>query len=121
MKHIPLKSEGKKADLQYYLEAKDDIQREELMKRPGYNTRVLEGLLPAIKASFLCYSQFNRDDLMELLAKRTLPASARREPTIENFLKAMNEFVQKAKENPDKDFLLIQVHASHGYHVDGFQ
>ena len=75
------------------------------MKKP-YN-RLPEGLLPAIKASFLCYSQFNRDELMELLAKRTVPASARRDPTIENFLKAMKEFVEKAKKNPDKDFLLI--------------
>ena len=58
---------------------------------------------------------------MELLAKRTVPASARRDPTIENFLKAMKEFVEKAKKNPGKDFLLIQVHASHGYHVGGFQ
>ena len=75
------------------------------MKEPYCN--VPEGLLPAIKASFLCYSQFNRDELMELLAKRTVPASARRDPTIENFLKAMEEFVEKAKKNPDKDFLLI--------------
>ena len=58
---------------------------------------------------------------MELLAKRTVPASARRDPTIENFLKAMKEFIAKAKVNPDKEYLLIQVHASHGYHVEGFQ
>ena len=58
---------------------------------------------------------------MELLAKRTVQPSARRDPTIENFLKSMKEFIKKAKENPDKDFLLIQVHASHGFHVDGFQ
>ena len=90
------------------------------MKKPG-DRGVPEGLLPAIKASFLCYSQFNRDELMELLAKRTVQPSARRDPTIENFLKSMKEFIKKAKENPDKDFLLIQVHASHGYHVDGFQ
>ena len=77
--------------------------------------------MPAIKASFHCYSEFNRDELLELLAKRTVQASARRDPTIENFLKAMKEFINKAKTNPAKDFLLIQVHASHGYHVDGFQ
>ena len=58
---------------------------------------------------------------MESLAKRTVPASARRDPTIENFLKAMKDFVAKAKANPDKEYLMIQVHASHGYHVDGFQ
>jgi hypothetical protein len=82
---------------------------------------VLEGLLPAIKASFLCYSQFNRDELLEMLEKRTVAVSSRRDPTIENFLKAMKEFVAKAKKNPKKDFLLIQVHASHGFHVHGFQ
>ena len=86
-----------------------------------YPDKVPVDLLPAIKASFLCYSQFNRDELMELLAKRTVPASARRDPTIENFLKAMKEFVQKAKDYPKKNFLMIQVHSSHGYHVDGFQ
>ena len=78
-------------------------------------------MLPAIKASFLCYSQFNRDKLLEMLDKRTVAASARRDPTIENFLKAMKEFVVKAKKNPKKDFLLIQVHACHGFHVHGFQ
>ena len=57
---------------------------------------------------------------MELLANRTVPPNARLDPTNENFLKAMKEFVKKAEENPGKDFLLIQVHASHGFHVDGF-
>jgi hypothetical protein len=33
----------------------------------------------------------------------------------------MKEFVVKAKKNPKKDFLLIQVHACHGFHVHGFQ
>jgi hypothetical protein len=58
---------------------------------------------------------------MKMLKKRTVAASARRDPTIENFLQAMKEFVAFAKANPDKDFLLIQVHASHGYHVAGKQ
>ena len=57
---------------------------------------------------------------MELLSKRTVQASSRQDPTIENFEKAMQEFVEKAKLNPGKDFLLIQVFASHGFHVDGF-
>ena len=118
MKHIPLTAKGTKAGHQYYEEAEDDEEREYWMENPGF---VPEGCLPAIKASFFCYSQFNRDELMELLAKRTVQASARRDPTIENFLKAMKEFVAKAKINPDKEYLLIQVHASHGYHVDGFQ
>ena len=69
-----------------------------------YPDKVPVDLLPAIKASFLCYSQFNRDELMELLAKRTVPASARRDPTIENFLKEMKEFVEKANKNPKKKY-----------------
>ena len=72
--------------LQYYLEAEDDEQREEWMRKPSSDSdRVKEKLLPAIKASFLCYSQFNRDELMELLDKRIVPNISRRDPTIENF------------------------------------
>jgi hypothetical protein len=119
VKHIPLKGKDKKAGIQYYLEAENDAERDLWLKNPVCN--VPEGLLPAIKASFLCYSQFNRDELLEMLDKRTVAISARRDPTIENFLKAMKEFVAKAKKNPKKDFLLIQVHASHGFHVHGFQ
>jgi hypothetical protein len=33
----------------------------------------------------------------------------------------MDEFIAQAKANPDKDFLYIQVFASHGFNVAGFQ
>ncbi len=74
-----------------------------------------------VKASFRFYSQFNRNELLELLAKRTVQASARRDPTVENFKNSLKEFVEKAKKNPEKDFLLIQSYSSHGYHVGGSQ
>jgi hypothetical protein len=34
-----------------------------------------------MKASFLCYSQENREELMELLAKQTVKARLRLDPT----------------------------------------
>ncbi len=80
VKHIPLKGKDKKADFQYYLEASNDAEREEWLLSPYCNVK--EGLLPAIKASFHFYSQFNRDELLKKLDKRTVAASARREPTI---------------------------------------
>ena len=100
------------ADLKYYDEAKNDAQLEEWLKRPYDPNRLLkdgvpENLLPAIKASFLCYSQFNRDELMKSLEKRTVPESARRDPTIDNFTALMKEIATKAKDNPDKDYLIL--------------
>ena len=44
----------KKAGLQYYHEAKDDAELKKWLAKPKGN--VPENLLPAIKASFLCYS-----------------------------------------------------------------
>ena len=117
VKQIPLKGKGDKASLQYYLEARDDEERKEWISWP---TKVPEGLLPAIKTSFKYLSLSDIDEHFELLSKRTVQASARRDPTIENFKKSMKEFVDKAIANPEKEYLLIQVHASHGYHVGGF-
>ena len=62
---------------------------------------VPENLLPAIKSSFLCYAQGNRKEFMELLHKRTVQASERDEPTLENYMKAMDEFVAEAKLHPE--------------------
>jgi hypothetical protein len=62
-------------------------------------------LLPAIKASFLCYSLNIRKELMELLEKRTVQASEREEPLLANYLKSMDEFLAEAKANPEQDFL----------------
>ena len=62
-------------------------------------------MLPAIKASFLCYAQGVRNELLELLDKRTVQESEREEPLLANYMKAMNEFVAEAKANPGEDFL----------------
>jgi hypothetical protein len=61
VKHISVESECKKTGLQYFLEAKDDEELEKWLKCPFQN--VPETLLPAIKASFLCYAQENREEL----------------------------------------------------------
>ncbi len=82
---------------------------------------VPENLLPAMKASFLCYSQENREELMELLAKQTVKARLRFDPTKQNYLESIDEFVAKAKADKDKNFLLFIVCASHGYHAAGCQ
>jgi hypothetical protein len=33
----------------------------------------------------------------------------------------LDEFVAEANKHPENDYLLIQVFAGHGYHVDGYQ
>ena len=43
------------------------------------------------------------------------------DPTLENYEKALLEFIAEAKANPQKNFLFFQLFASHGYHVGGFQ
>ena len=42
------------------------------------------------------------------------------DPTVENFKKELEEFVEEAKANPDKQYTLIIAVAGHGYHADGF-
>jgi hypothetical protein len=54
-------------------------------------------LLPAIKASFLCYAQENRKELMELLAQQTVQETIRLDPTKDNYLAAIDEFIAIAK------------------------
>ena len=34
VKHVPLKGKGKNAGLQYYLEARSDVEREEWLTKP---------------------------------------------------------------------------------------
>jgi hypothetical protein len=79
------------------------------MEKPFTSNRedltVPENLLPAIKASFLCYSQNIRKELMDLLDKRTIQTSEREEPLLANYQKAMDEFLAEAKANPEQDFL----------------
>lgn len=102
----------------YYTDASDEAQINEWLTQPS---KVPENLLPAIKASYQCYSHGIRDELMISLSKRTVQASARKDPNLGNYKKALEDFVEEAKKNPTKKFLLIQIFASHGYHVDGFQ
>ena len=103
MKHIALEGQEKKAGVQYYLDAKDDAELKTWLRCPHQN--IPEGLLPAMKASFHCYSQGNRNELMKLLDKRTVPATARRDPTFDNFVTSLDEFIKKAKANPGTDYL----------------
>ena len=42
---------------------------------------------------------------MELLSNRTIQRNARSNPTLHNYLKAMQDFVAEAKANPEKDYL----------------
>ena len=42
------------------------------------------------------------------------------DPTVENFKKELEEFVEEANANPDKKYTLIIAVAGHGYHVAGF-
>ena len=58
-----------------------------------------------MKASFLCYAQGIRSELLELIDKRTVQESEREEPLLANYLKAMNEFLAEAKANPEQDYL----------------
>ena len=108
----------KKAGLQYYHEAKDDAELKKWLAKPKGN--VPENLLPAIKASFNCYSQGNRKEFMKLLDKQTVPASARLDPTFENFKAELEDFIKKAKANPGEDYVKFYLYAGHGYHTDGF-
>ena len=81
------------------------------MKQPksgnDFYLSVPENLLSAIKASFLCYSQHKRNELMESLSNRIMPAMNRRDPTLKEFMAAMTAFVELCKNNPKEDFLLL--------------
>ena len=103
----------------YYFDAKDEAQINQWLTKPERN--VPENMLPAIKSSYLCYSHGIRDELMTSLSQRTVQSKARRNPTLDNYKSALQDFVDKAKANPKKKYLFIQFFASHGYHVDGFQ
>ena len=103
MKRVLLEGEQKKPGWKYFHDAIDDAQRKQWLTKPFRN--VPENLLPAIKASFLCYAQGIRKELLELLDKRTVQASEREEPLLANYLKGMNEFIAEAKANPEQDYL----------------
>ena len=58
---------------------------------------------------------------MELLSNRIATAITRKDPSLKDFIESMKEFVEECEKNPDKDFLLLQVFAGHGFHVAGWQ
>jgi hypothetical protein len=68
---------------------------------------VPENLIPSIKALFLCYSQENQSELVKLLSDRIMPTIKRRNPSLQDFIASMEEFIMECKANPDKDFLLF--------------
>jgi hypothetical protein len=47
--------------------------------------------------------------------------SLRLDPTKENYLAALDEFLDKSRAEKDKNFLLFVVCASHSYHAAGCQ
>jgi hypothetical protein len=53
--------------------------------------------------------------------ERIQSADMRRDPSIENYEIALKAFIEKAKKDPSRKYLLIQSFACHGYHVGGFQ
>jgi hypothetical protein len=54
---------------------------------------------------------------MKLLATQTVQESVRLDPTKDNFMTLIKEFIAKANAEKDKNFLLFVVCASHGYHA----
>ena len=45
----------------------------------------------------------------------------RRDPTLKNYREALTAFVEKAKQNPNKNYLQIQSFACGGYSINGSQ
>ena len=103
VKQVALEGEEKMPGFQYYLDEYSDAELKRWIKKPYEN--VPEHLLPAIKALFLCYSQENKNELLALLSNRTVPAIKRRDPSLKDFMAAMDEFVKKCKTYPNKKFL----------------
>jgi hypothetical protein len=44
---------------------------------------------------------------MRLLSERTVKESSRLDPTLENYEKALSEFIAEAKANPQKNYLFF--------------
>ena len=59
-----------------------------------------DNLLPALKATYLFYSQGKRDELLKHVEERAVPAGMRKDPTVENFEQELKAFKALAKENP---------------------
>ena len=50
---------------------------------------------------------------------KTKDMQSRRDPTKLNYIEVLEEFVNKAKLNPNKNYLQIQSFCGHGYHITG--
>ena len=67
------------------------------------------------------YSKGIREEMLKQVEERIEAASMRKEPTLANYMSILNKFIEKAKLNPNKNYLQIQSFCCHGYHVLGFQ
>ncbi len=50
---------------------------------------------------------------------KTKDMQSRRDPTKLNYIEVLEEFVNKAKLNPNKNYLQIQSFCGYGYHITG--
>ena len=58
------------------------------------------------------------DDFLAQLRRRSNPKCAM--PSTEELNKLIRELIDSAEKDPDNNYCLILVAASHGYHYDGF-
>ena len=66
-----------------------------------------EHFLPLIKASFMCYSQGAgvRNKFLKHVENRIINANMRKDPSLENYRKSLDAFVNKAKGDPSRKYL----------------
>ena len=83
MQHVPVDGAEENQDEKSYMENMNDAKLKKWIARPKNN--VPNNLLPALKASFLCYSQGQRKEFIKLLSERTIKESSRFDPTSENY------------------------------------
>ena len=83
MQHVPVDGAEENQDEKSYMENMNDAKLKKWIARPKNN--VPDNLLPALKASFLCYSQGQRKEFIKLLSERTIKESSRIDPTSENY------------------------------------
>jgi hypothetical protein len=89
----------------YYEEAENDVERKAWFSKPCDNVK--DHLLPLIKSSFLCYSKGIQEELLECVEERIKSALIRKDPTLINYKKIVTKFVDVAKKNIEKNYLLI--------------
>jgi hypothetical protein len=83
VQHVPVDGAEENQDEKSYMENMNDAKLKKWIARPKNN--VPDNLLPALKASFLCYSQGQRKEFIKLLSERTIKESSRFDPTSENY------------------------------------